>query len=520
DSNIKLIPLNELWETCQPEGSNVSFSTTGETQSLDLLAQATEACALLEVDISLGAMRRCFEDQVISIQYQNVGTLPVVDGLVGLHLPEELSYSGTNGNLIGTSGDTLVFAIHSLLALGEQGQFEVFVDVSCDAVLNSSLCVTALSLPYNPCPSPDENWSGGSIAVAGECTGEEVVFDIRNEGDNPLTLGNSYIIIQDGVMLFQVPETIPPLLPGGSTQINFTADGSTYRIEASQEPFHPGFSFPTAVVEGCGINENSGISTGFVTYFPNNDTDYYIDEDCQIVTGSYDPNDKQAEPKGYGEEHYILPEQQLEYTIRFQNTGNDTAFTVIIRDTLNDWLDMQTFRPGISSHTYEVSFDSARAVNFIFDDILLPDSTTNLAASQGFITYKVRPKTTAPLETRIENTAAIYFDFNEPIITNTTYHQLGEDFVEFVNTNHNLVSYDSWTIFPNPVQNTLTLIDERKQQAEVVIYDAFGREKIKATISNGYQILDVKVLVPGWYTLQIISEEGQLIRSTKLIKVE
>ncbi|MCB0556653.1 MAG: T9SS type A sorting domain-containing protein [Phaeodactylibacter sp.] len=35
--------------------------------------------------------------------------------------------------------------------------------------------------------------------------------------------------------------------------------------------------------------------------------------------------------------------------------------------------------------------------------------------------------------TVIENSAAIYFDINEAVITNTTFHTLGRDFIELVN---------------------------------------------------------------------------------------
>ncbi|MCB0556652.1 MAG: hypothetical protein KDD02_24110, partial [Phaeodactylibacter sp.] len=63
-------------------------------------------------------------------------------------------------------------------------------------------------------------------------------------------------------------------------------------------------------------------------------------------------NDKQGFPRGYGDEHYIYPGTDLEYLVRFQNTGNDTAFLVVIRDTLSEFLDIATVRPGAASHPY------------------------------------------------------------------------------------------------------------------------------------------------------------------------
>jgi uncharacterized repeat protein (TIGR01451 family) len=53
--------------------------------------------------------------------------------------------------------------------------------------------------------------------------------------------------------------------------------------------------------------------------------------DCSDpITGSYDPNDKTATP---GE--IALPDQWIDYRIRFQNTGNDTAFNIHLMDTLS-----------------------------------------------------------------------------------------------------------------------------------------------------------------------------------------
>lgn len=53
----------------------------------------------------------------------------------------------------------------------------------------------------------------------------------------------------------------------------------------------------------------------------------------QEIVCAYDPNDKIATPAGIGEEGFIPDDTQyMEYTVRFQNTGSDTAFTVVIKD--------------------------------------------------------------------------------------------------------------------------------------------------------------------------------------------
>lgn len=141
-----------------------------------------------------------------------------------------------------------------------------------------------------------------------------------------------------------------------------------------------------------------------------------------------DPNDKLMTPDRGEPAHYILYEDTLEYTVRFQNTGNDTAFRVRIVDVLDPNLDLNTFELLSASHPYEVELDlNNRRATWLFPDIHLPDSTTNLLESQGYIKYRVQPKQDTPEGTMIENRADIFFDLNAPILTNTVLNTLVEE---------------------------------------------------------------------------------------------
>lgn len=124
-----------------------------------------------------------------------------------------------------------------------------------------------------------------------------------------------------------------------------------------------------------------------------------IDEYQSVINCAYDPNDKLVQPQGIQDEQYTLFGQELEYTVRFQNTGTDTAFTVRIEDQLDADLDWATFRPVAASHQYEATLHDNGMVEFLFKNILLPDSTINEPASHGFVKYRIRP-----LENLAENT--------------------------------------------------------------------------------------------------------------------
>lgn len=134
---------------------------------------------------------------------------------------------------------------------------------------------------------------------------------------------------------------------------------------------------------------------------------------------SYDPNDKRVHPDRDGDDNLTLFDEELEYTIRFQNNGNDTAFAVRIVDPLDPNIDPSSISVISSSHLVETCIDQDTLI-FLFEDIYLVDSMTNYGLSQGYVTYSCLAKAGIDENTIINNTADIIFDSNNPIITNTT----------------------------------------------------------------------------------------------------
>ena len=137
------------------------------------------------------------------------------------------------------------------------------------------------------------------------------------------------------------------------------------------------------------------------------------------ITASVDPNEKVAVTSSQwsSDLYYIDVDDWVDYALRFQNTGTDTAFTVIITDTLPSTLDLASVQWGASSHTCMRSLTGQGILKFIFPNILLPDSNANEAASHGFVSFRIRPHLPLLPGTLIENTANIFFDFNPPVIT-------------------------------------------------------------------------------------------------------
>ena len=124
-----------------------------------------------------------------------------------------------------------------------------------------------------------------------------------------------------------------------------------------------------------------------------------------------------------GDENLTLMDEDLEYTIRFQNNGNDTAFLVKIIDPLDPNIDPRSIRVINSSHDVETCIENENLI-FIFEDIYLVDSMTNYDGSQGFVSYRCSTVDGVAENTVVNNTADIIFDSNVPIVTNTTVNTL------------------------------------------------------------------------------------------------
>jgi uncharacterized repeat protein (TIGR01451 family) len=138
----------------------------------------------------------------------------------------------------------------------------------------------------------------------------------------------------------------------------------------------------------------------------------------QVITGGYDPNDISVEPFCDVSSSFIQNGQGFDYLIRFQNTGTDTAISITIRDTLPLELISSSFKFISSSHDVEISISGNELV-LQFDSIMLPDSAANHIESKGYFKYNIKAIPTLNVGGVINNSAAIFFDFNPPIITNT-----------------------------------------------------------------------------------------------------
>jgi len=228
----------------------------------------------------------------------------------------------------------------------------------------------------------------------------------------------------------------------------------------------------------------------------------------QIVVGSFDPNDIHVLE---GEE--IFEEEidnYLHYIIRFQNTGTASAINVRVANELDSNLDWATLQLENMSHSNRVEIVNGNEIDFIFNNINLPDSNTNEPESHGYIQYKIKPKNNIQIGESISNSAQIYFDFNPPIVTNTVVTTV----VQNLSVEENVLN--SLSIYPIPA-TTQVFISYNGTISKVKIYNELGQLLLEENDSTGINSIDIKNLSAGIYFIKLVDENlNEIVK--KLIK--
>ena len=163
----------------------------------------------------------------------------------------------------------------------------------------------------------------------------------------------------------------------------------------------------------------------------------------QRIVTAIDTNDKQCSPDGN-----ILPQtSKIDYLIRFQNTGNYLAYRVRVVDTISENLPLTKILLKTASHPYELKIKD-NVITWTFNNIMLPDSTTNEPNSHGYISYAAFIKPGLAIGTKITNKAYIYFDYQLPIATKSTLNILTKlDDIE----EPAIIERNDYKLYPNPV---------------------------------------------------------------------
>ena len=232
-------------------------------------------------------------------------------------------------------------------------------------------------------------------------------------------------------------------------------------------------------------------------------------KNTQTVVGSYDPNDKSVSPTENDVETAEGP-QRLTYTVRFQNTSTFPAEFVEVLDTLEANLDIKTLQLLSASHAYRLTVLDDHILKFRFDSINLPDSTSDEASSYGYVMFSLETVNGLQLGNVVNNSAAIYFDFNAPFLTDTATST-------FVTSSLNDANVLPLQVSPNPAHRTTTVFVGGNDSSKVQLINTLGNVMQQHEVSGSSALtLDVSALPSGVYFIRVTRGTGMGV--AKLVK--
>ena len=250
-----------------------------------------------------------------------------------------------------------------------------------------------------------------SLSSGAARPGFEFAYDINVRNNTVSNTGTVTVTMQRDPSLIYLGATPPPTTVSGTTLSWTLTAMPTYQ----QRNITVRTQVPADVaLLGTDLVSTASVSTALADgNLANNSA-----TNTRTVTGSYDPNDKLAYTSSGSTTHYDPSQDQwIDYTIRFQNTGTDTAFHILITDTLAANLDPSSLIMGAGSHTFGWEVEGEGTLKFRLYNILLPDSNVNEPRSHGFVSFRIKPRSPLSAGAQIINRANIFFDFNPPVIT-------------------------------------------------------------------------------------------------------
>ncbi|MBO9700436.1 MAG: T9SS type A sorting domain-containing protein [Sporocytophaga sp.] len=373
-------------------------------------------CPILTVDIATSTRRMAMQSYTY-ISYCNEGSAIADEVYIEVIYPNFYRPLYTTFPWYMVKDSFYVFKIGSLRP-GDCGKIKL-TDVMTQPMEKhdgSMQCVKARILPPASCGSG--NWDKSTVEISGKCLGAGLIETaISNTGTGNMQDSSDVYIYLDSKLVYRKKVK---LRTEETVKLKFNSEGKSTRVKVMQSLNHPVPGNPLFIMEGCEMEEEA--RPAYVNQLSLEDASNSYEMDCSAIVNSFDPNEKVVVPSGIGKENYVSKNEELEYTIHFQNLGTDTAFFVKVIDTLSQHLDFMTFKKGISSHEYKlvVSGTDKQVLEWNFSNILLPHAKKDSVGSNGFVKFKISPKAGLPDKTKVTNKSYIYFDFNSPVITNET----------------------------------------------------------------------------------------------------
>ena len=311
-----------------------------------------------------------------------------------------------------------------------------------------------------------------------------VHLSYRNEGT--ITMSGTVVFHFDDDQSWNSSTPAPDMISGNTATWNFTD------LElGEQRQIFISLHTDASVILGTAIDHDAVAEPVNTDQTPADNVAFLSGE----VVGAFDPNDISVLPSELTSAQ-VAAGELLTYTIRFQNTGTYLAERVIITDTLSSDLVWSSVEFIASSHPCSWYIHDG-TLRVTFDQIMLPDSTSNEPDSHGFVRFSLAPDPGLLNGAQIGSTANIYFDYNPPVITNEAIFLVNDP------TQVGDLARPDLSIRPNPVEDLLILEKTTSGTSLLEVLDLTGRVVVRTTFPGSMRTLDVRSLNSGSYLIRI-----------------
>ena len=317
--------------------------------------------------------------------------------------------------------------------------------------------------------------TGNIIAYNNSCTAEDAVITMNF----------------DSKYTFESSSPAPASVVGNTVTWNYNS-----LTAYSTEPY---IQF-TLTVPGTWLTPGDTISSDYYATPTSGDSDPSNNNCVRVdtVKSSYDPNEMSVTPAGN-----IAPGTNLEYTINFENTGNDTAHNIYVMDTLSDNVDVSSIRTIAASAVMNIATfrnSGHNIVKFDFAGINLLDSSHHNQCN-GMVIFTINTRTGLVPGTTIFNHAGIFFDDNPVVMTNAV-----EDIIPVTTAVAAINSASKFSVFPNPATEEVTIYvtnDKLKDEKQFTITNTVGQILMQRSFSSAQTTLNISSLPAGLYYLTL-----------------
>ncbi len=395
-------------------------------------------------------------------------------------------------------------------------------------VTASSGCITTVNFANNVVLLHDLHIITTSYPYPGPIPG--------NTYNQRVIVENNGTIQESGVQIGYIQDgQLGSMSPNLFTQLDAVNYPNWYSVQSGFTSLTPGtsdvintiYNTPTNIPLGTQVNfyDSTAHAAPINTTWLTDQTPWdNVQNYQQYVIGSFDPNFKEVSPQGNGPQGYIASKDSiLSYVIHFQNEGTYYAQNISVVDTLDADLDWSTLHPGYADHNYTTTVSENGVLTFKFANINLPwKSQYGDVMSSGMVTYTIKRKRNVAQGTQFKNTAAIYFDYNAPVITNTTINTLN-DILSSVDEKV-LIDNSDVVLYPNPAADNLSIAINAKEsnKGQVNILDITGKilSSQNINLETGKNVINQNTseLPSGIYFVQVKCNESFVTKKLVVIK--